>query len=81
MKFYNLGDKSFETDLRKHVFVVHKTKWALTKNNHTGGGCKVFIILCGLGKLKDSPLSVSLKGSMVFNSDLLANSLLTSQNP
>ena len=28
MKFYNLGDKSFETDFRKHV-LSKKTKWAI----------------------------------------------------
>ena len=48
-----------------------------------GGGCKVFIVLCSLGKLADSTLSVyinMIKKGVVFNSDHLENSLITSQN-
>ena len=54
MKFYNLGDKSFETDFRKNMFSI-KQNGLFQNNNHTGGGCKVFIVLCSLGKLADSP--------------------------
>ena len=46
-----------------------------------GGGCKVFTVLCSLGKLADSTLSVyMIKKGVVFNSDHLENSLITSQN-
>ena len=46
-----------------------------------GGGCKVFTVLCSLGKLADSTLSVYIiKKGVVFNSDHLENSLITSQN-
>ena len=46
-----------------------------------GGGCKVFTVLCSLGKLADSTLSVyinMIKKGVVFNSDHLENSLITS---
>ena len=54
-----------------------------------GGGCKVFTVLCSLGKLADSTLSVysvymyfkvMMKRGVVFSSDHLENSLITSQN-
>ena len=46
-----------------------------------GGGSKVFTVLCSLGKLADSTLSVyMIKKGVVFNSDHLENSLITSQN-
>ena len=48
-----------------------------------GAGCKVFTVLCSLGKLADSTLSVyinMIKKGVVFNSDHLENSLITSQN-
>ena len=48
-----------------------------------GGGCKVFTVLCSLGKLADITLSVyinMIKKGVVFNSDHLENSLITSQN-
>ena len=46
-----------------------------------GGGCKVFTVLCSLGKLADSTLSVYMtKKGVVFNSEHLENSLITSQN-
>ena len=46
-----------------------------------GGGCKVFTVLCSLGKLADSTLSISMiKKGVVFNSDHLDNFLITSQN-
>ena len=48
-----------------------------------GGGCKVFTVLCSLGKLADSTLFVyinMIKKGVVFNSDHLENSLITSQN-
>ena len=49
-----------------------------------GGGCKVFTVLCSLGKLADSTLSIyMIKKGVVFNSDHLENFLkvlITSQN-
>ena len=46
-----------------------------------GGGCKVFTVLCSLGKLADSTLSIyMIKKGVVFNSDHLDNFLITSQN-
>ena len=39
-----------------------------------GGGCKVFTVLCSLGKLADS------KKGVVFNSVYLENFLITSEN-
>ena len=47
-----------------------------------GGGCKVFTVLCSLGKLADRTLSVysvhvlkvMMKRGVVFNSDHLENS-------
>ena len=46
-----------------------------------GGGCKVFTVLCSLGKLSGSILSVyMIKKGVVFNSDHLENSLITSHN-
>ena len=45
------------------------------------GGCKVFTVLCSLGKLADRTLSIyMIKKGVVFNSDHLENSLITSQN-
>ena len=53
----------------------------LQKNTHTWGGCKVFTVLCSLGKLADSTLSIyMIKKGVVFNSDHLENFLITSQN-
>ena len=46
-----------------------------------GGGCKVFTVLCSLGKFADSTLSIyMIKKGVVFNSDHLDNFLITSQN-
>ena len=46
-----------------------------------GGGCKVFTVLCSLGKLADSTLSFyMIKKGVVFNSDHLENFLITSKN-
>ena len=50
-----------------------------------GGGWKVFTVSCSLGKLADSTLClhvlmVMMKRGVVFNSDHLENSLVTSQN-
>ena len=46
-----------------------------------GGGCKVFTVLCSLGKLADSTLSINMiKKGVVFNLDHLENFLITSQN-
>ena len=45
------------------------------------GGCKVFTVLCSLGKLAQSTLSIyMIKKGVVFNSDQLENFLITSQN-
>ena len=79
--FYNLGDKSFETGFRKHMLFTKQYE-LLQKIPIHGGGCKVFTVLCSIGKLADSPLSVYLRlwWSMVFNPDHLENSLITSQN-
>ena len=39
-----------------------------------GGGCKIFTVLCSLGKLADSTLSIyMIKKGVVFNSDHLDN--------
>ena len=46
-----------------------------------GGGCKVLTVSCTLGKLAGSTSSVyMIKKGVVFNSDHLENSLITSQN-
>ena len=48
-----------------------------------GVDVKIFTVLCSLGKLADSTLSVyinMIKKGLVFNSDHLENSLITSQN-
>ena len=47
------------------------------------GGCIVYTVLCSLGKLADSTLSVSInmiKKGVVLNSDHMENYLTTSQN-
>ena len=45
-----------------------------------GGGCKVFTVLCSLGKLADRLSINMIKKGVVFNSDHLENFLITSQN-
>ena len=54
---YNLADKSFEIGFRKHILFIKQYE-LLQKSTHTWGGCKVFTVLCSLGKLADSTLSV-----------------------
>ena len=55
---YKLADKNFEIGFRKHI--VHNTIQLsfYKKIPIHGGGCKGFTVLCRLGKLADSTLSV-----------------------
>ena len=57
--FYNLDDKSFETGFRKHILSIKQYELLVRKITIQEDGCKVFTVLCSLGKLADSPLSVS----------------------
>ena len=85
---YKLAGKSFEIGLKNHMLFIKQYE-LFQKNTHKWGGCKVFTVLCSLGKLADSTLSVysvfmyfkvMMKRGVVFNSDHLENSLITSQN-
>ena len=57
--FYNLDDKRFETGFRKHMLSIEQYELLLRKITIQEGGCKVFTVLCSLGKLADNSLSVS----------------------
>ena len=77
---YNLANKSFEIGFRKDMLFIKQYE-LLQKIPIHGGGCKVFTVLCSLGKLADSTLSIyMIKKGVVFNSDHLENFLITSQN-
>ena len=55
---YNLADKSFEIGFKKHMLFIKQYE-IFQKNTHKMGvGCKVFNVLCSLGKLADRTLSV-----------------------
>ena len=54
---YNLADKRFEIGFRKHMLFIKQYELLQNIPIH-GGGCKFFIVLCSLGKLADSTLSV-----------------------
>ena len=54
---YNLAGKSFETGFKKHMLFIKQYE-LLQKIPIHGSGCKVFTVLCSLGKLTDSTLSV-----------------------
>ena len=54
---YNLADKGFEIGFKKHMLFIKQYE-LFQKNTHKWGGCKVFTVLCSLGKLADSTLSV-----------------------
>ena len=64
---YNLADKSFEIVFKKHMLFIkqyelfHKIPINGGGGVGGGGGCKVFTVLCSLGKLADSTLSVYLR--------------------
>ena len=77
---YNLAYKSFEIAFRKQMLFIKQYE-LLQKIPIHGSGCKVFTVLCSLGKLADSTLSIyMIKKGVAFNSDHLENSLITSQN-
>ena len=38
------------------LFIIKTINKDFTKNTHTWGGCKVFTVLCSLGKLADYAL-------------------------
>ena len=57
--FHNLGEKSFETGFRKHMLSIKQYELLLRKITIQEGECKFFTVLCSLGKLADSPVSVS----------------------
>ena len=72
---------SFEIGFRKHMLFIKQYELLQKKIPIHGGGCKVFTVLCSLGKLADSTLSIyMIKKGVVFNSDHLENFLITSQN-
>ena len=99
MKFYCLGGKSFEADFKNHMLSTKHDGLFQKKITIQGrDGRKVFIVLCTLRKLANSPnppwkkapppkqislwpgvicfFKVMMKGSIVFNSDCLENSLV-----
>ena len=55
---YNLADKSFEIGFRKHMLFIKQYELLQKKIPIHGCGCKVFTVLCSLGNLADSTLSV-----------------------
>ena len=57
MKFYYLGGKSFETDFKNHMLYLQNTMGYSKKKIIIQGreGRKVFIVLCTLRKLANSP--------------------------
>ena len=57
--FYKLGDESFETGFRKHMLFIKQYE-LLQKMPYMGVDVN-FTVLCSLGKLADSPLSVYLR--------------------
>ena len=49
----NLADKSFEIGLGKHMLFIKQYELLQKKIPIHGGGCRVFTVLCSLGKLAD----------------------------
>ena len=79
----NLADKSFEIGLKKHMLFMKQYELLQKKYPYMGVDVKFSLFYVAWEKLADSTLSVyinMIKKGVVFNSDHLENSLITSQN-